>query len=55
MRRKKYFKTKKEAIEALNVYDPKRIYDLQVFKMAKGSRKAGWYVVCDFTEYLNTY
>lgn len=51
---KKYFKTKKEATKALN---ERKILNgsLQVFRMPKGSRKAGYFAVCDYTEYLNTY
>lgn len=55
MKRKKYFKTKKEAIEALNLYDPHRFYGLNIFKMPKGSKKVGWYALCTHIEYLNTY
>ena len=54
MRRKKYFQYKCEAVEALKQYDPRGWYGLHIFKMPKGSRKAGWYVVCSEIEYLNT-
>ena len=52
---KKYFETKREAIKAMKERDPQGYMMLQVFKMPKGTRKAGWYKVCDYTDYLNTY
>ena len=52
---KKYFATKKEAVKAMKERDPFGYMMLQVFKMPKGTRKAGWYAVCDYTDYLNTY
>lgn len=51
---KKYFDTKKEANKALNerlTADP----SLQVFRMPRGSRRAGQWAVCSYMEYLNTY
>ena len=52
---KKYFETKREAVKAMKERDPYGYMMLQVFKMPKGTRKAGWYKVCDYTDYLNTY
>ena len=52
---KKYFATKKEAMKAMKERDPYGLYGLRVFKMPKGTRKAGWYAVCDDIEFLNTY
>lgn len=52
---KKYFETKREALDAMKERDPYGLYGLRVFKMPKGSRKAGWYAVCSYMEYLNTY
>lgn len=56
--RRKYYKTKKEAQKALNVERAKGRLEsafLDIFKMPKGTRKHGWYAVCDELEYLNTY
>lgn len=55
MKRKKYFKSKKEAVSYLNQYDGILFYGFRVFKMPKGTRKAGWYAVCSEIEFLNTY
>ena len=52
---KKYFATRREAVKAMKERDPQGYMMLQVFKMPKGTRKAGWYKVCDYTDYLNTY
>ena len=52
---KKYFETRREAVKAMKERDPQGYMMLQVFKMPKGTRKAGWYKVCDYTDYLNTY
>ena len=49
---KKYFKTRKEAIEAKR---ERKSDSIHVYRMPKGSRKAGWYAVCPEMEYLNTY
>ena len=53
MARKKYYKTKADAKKALAL--AKGSDQLQIFKMPKGSRKAGWFAVCDYMTYLNTY
>lgn len=55
MKRKKYFKSKKEALNALNQYNEKGFYGLHVYKMPKGTRKAGWYAVCTEIDFFNTY
>ena len=52
---KKYFATKREAQEAMKERDPYGLYGIRVFKMKKGTRKAGWYAVCSYMEWLNTY
>ena len=52
---KKYFATRREAVKAMKERDPYGLYGLRVFKMPKGTRKAGMYAVCEYTEYLNTY
>ena len=52
---KKYFETKREAVKAMKERDPQGYMMLQVFKMPKGTRKAGMYAVCDYIEYLNSY
>lgn len=49
---KKYFKTRKEALKAKAERNDN---SLHVFKMQKGTRKAGWFAVCSELEYLNTY
>ena len=51
---KKYFKTRKEALQAC---EERRKANpcIGVFKMSKGTRKAGWYAVCSEFEWLNTY
>lgn len=49
---KKYFKTRAGAkAELAKRNNPA----LGVFKMSKGTRKAGWYAVCSEMEWLNTY
>lgn len=53
---KKYFATRKEANkerERRLKLDP--FSDIHVWKMPKGSRRAGHYAVCSELEYLNTY
>ena len=53
---KKYFKTKKEAIEvAKERRKIKDTYIISVFKMPKGSRHHGMYAVCTYLEFINTY
>ena len=52
---KKYFATRREAVKAMKERDPQGYMMLQVFKMPKGTRKAGMYAVCDYIEYLNSY
>lgn len=51
--RRKYFKSLKEAKEALKTKNPYCGYS--IFKMPKGTRKHGWYAVCTELEFLNTY
>lgn len=51
---KKYFDTLKEATTACRERQ-KRDPLIHVYKMKKGTRHAGKYAVCDYTEYLNTY
>lgn len=53
---KKYFKTKKEAVEVAK--ERRKIKDtcmISVFKMPKGSRRHGMYAVCTYLEFINTY
>lgn len=53
---KKYFKTKKEAVEVAK--ERRKInntYAIQVFKMPKGTRHHGMYAVCTYLEFINTY
>lgn len=52
---KKYFNTKKEAAKAKKDRESKGVHGLSIFKMPKGSRKAGMFAVCTEIEYLNTY
>lgn len=52
---KKYFNTKKEAVIAKQKRENKGYRGLSIFKMPKGSRKAGMFAVCTELEYLNTY
>lgn len=52
--KQKYFKTLKEAKQA-HSEAVKRDRALSIYKMPKGSRKSGWYIVCSHMEYLNTY
>lgn len=51
--RRKYFKTRREALIAANSQPAHR--DLHVWRMPKGSRRAGQYLVATELEYLNTY
>ena len=55
--RRKYFKSKKEALKACE--ERNKTFgsgkEVSVYKMHKGSRHSGQYAVCDYTEYLNTY
>ena len=57
MRQKKYFTRKKEALKACE--ERNKTFgsgkEVGVYKMQKGSRHSGQYVVCDYIEYLNTY
>lgn len=53
--KKKYFATKSEANKALKTYDPTGCYGLHVWRMPKGTRRAGQFAVCTEIEYLNTY
>ena len=53
---KKYFKTKKEAIEVAK--ERRKInntYTIQVFKKPKGTRHHGMYAVCTYLDFINTY
>lgn len=52
MKRKKYYKTLADARKAQKVINDMSI---KVFRMPKGSRMAGWYMVGTDIEYLNTY
>lgn len=52
---RKYFKTLKEARKAKEERDPKGWYDLHIWKMPKGTRKAGWFALCTEVEFVNTY
>ena len=53
---RKYYKTKNAAIKACNERNEKEcVFYYGVYKMPKGSRKAGWYAVCTYLEWLNTY
>lgn len=52
---KKYYKTKNEANKARVISDPHGVKGLHVFKMPRGTRKAGWFAVCTEIDYLNTY
>lgn len=54
---KKYFKTKEEAIKVCEERNKAKgcINWYKVFKMSKGTRKAGFYAVCSEMEWLNTY
>jgi hypothetical protein len=53
--RKKYYKSRSEAIKACAEINKTASVKVEVFRMPKGSRKSGWYAVCDYMEYLNTY
>lgn len=53
---RKYFTTRKEANKERGrrlKLDP--FSGIHVWKMPKGSRRAGYYAVCSEIEYLNTY
>ena len=53
---RKYFKTRIEARKALVQRKSKdRFCSDEIFKMPKGTRRAGEYAVCTHLEYLNTY
>lgn len=51
---RKYYKTKAEAVKAAESIN-RTALQVQVYKMPKGTRKAGYYAVCSALEYLNTY
>ena len=57
MRQRKYFKSRNEALKACEernkTFGSEK--EIGVYKMPKGSRHSGQYVVCDYIEYLNTY
>lgn len=53
--KKKYFSTKQAANKAKNERSQNGEHGLHVFKMPKGSRQSGKFVVCTEIEYLNTY
>ena len=56
MAQRKYYKTDAEAMKAKderNRLEHTSMY--KVYRMPKGIRKAGWYAVCTFLEYVNTY
>ena len=53
---KKYFKTKKEAIEVAK--ERRKInntYTIQGFKKPKCTRHHGMYAVCTYLDFINTY
>lgn len=52
--RRKYYDTRREANAACDKVDPNRIV-IKVFRMPKGTRKAGKFAVCSYIEWLNTY
>ena len=55
--RRKYFKSRKEAIKACE--ERNKTFgsgkEIRGYKMPKGSRHSGQYAVCTYIEYLNTY
>lgn len=53
--KRKYFDTKQSAAKAKNKRSKNGEQGLHVFKMPKGSRKSGKFLVCTEIEYLNTY
>lgn len=53
--KRKYFTTKGEANKSKSERTNKGELNLHVFKMPKGSKKAGRFIVCSEIEYLNTY
>lgn len=55
MARQKYFKTRQEASKAAREYGLMGYQGLGVWKMPKGTRKAGMFAVCSEIEFLNTY
>lgn len=53
---RKYFKSKTEARKALTERKSKDCFcDDEIFKMPKGTRRAGQYAVCTHLDFLNTY
>lgn len=52
---KKYYSTKADANKARQQRLAQGYTDQHVWRMPKGTRKAGWYAVCSEVEYLNTY
>ena len=49
-----YYKSKSEAKKALEKEKKERPFeDLHLFRKSKGTRKAGWYVVCSELTFLN--
>lgn len=53
--RRKYFDSKKEANKARCSRAKLGELNLHVFKMPKGTRKAGKFILCTEIEFLNTY
>ena len=54
-RTKKYFDTLRAAIVSRRIRESKGELFLDVYKMPKGSRRAGKFVVCTYMEYLYSY
>lgn len=55
MRQKKYFDTLREAKKSLEERRASSYDDLDIYKMPKGTRHPGKYVVCDYMQFINTY
>jgi hypothetical protein len=54
--RRKYYKILAEARKACDERNAREGYaSCGVYRMPKGSRKAGWYAVCSYIEFINTY
>ena len=52
--RRKYFKSRTEAIKACEEQNKPYGKGIEVHKMPKCSRHSGQYAVCDYIEYLNS-
>lgn len=53
--KRKYFKTRKEAVAYRDKIDPNYFRQLEVYKVPKGTRHGGEYIVTDYMGFINIY